>query len=60
MAKKSADYPPYMDKRLMIIGLVLLLVGILRFYNMDWPIVLIVIGVVLLVKGFIIRKISRK
>ena len=46
-------------KPLMIAGIVLLLIGILRFYNVDWPVVLMVIGAVLLVKGFIIKSMKK-
>ena len=44
----------------MIAGIVLFLIGILRFYNVDWPVVLMVVGVVLFAKGMIIRSMKEK
>ena len=40
---------------MMVGGLILLLIGILWKYGVDWPTILIVVGAVLLIKGFIIK-----
>lgn len=53
--KKGSELIYLFGKRLMIGGFVLILAGILWIYDVDWPIILIVIGAILLVKGFIIR-----
>lgn len=53
--KKGSELIYLFGKRLMIGGFVLILAGILWMYDVDWPIILIVIGAILLVKGFIIR-----
>ncbi|MBU5536993.1 MAG: hypothetical protein QW818_03540 [Candidatus Aenigmatarchaeota archaeon] len=53
--KKDFELIQIFGRRLIVGGLVLILVGILRLYNVEWPIILIVIGVVLLVKGLLIK-----
>ncbi len=53
--KKNSELIQLFGKRLMISGLVLILAGIMWFYGVDWPIILIVIGAILLVKGLIIK-----
>jgi len=39
----------------MIGGFVLILAGVLWLYGIDWPVILIIIGAVLFVKGLIIK-----
>lgn len=53
--KKKSELVELFGKRLMIGGFVLLLAGILWKYGVDWPTILIIIGAILLVKGFIIK-----
>lgn len=40
---------------MMVGGFVLLLAGILWKYGVEWPTILIIVGAVLLVKGFTMR-----
>lgn len=54
-SKKNSELIEIFAKRLIITGLVLLLAGVLWKYGVDWPTILIVIGVVLLLKGLIIK-----
>jgi len=53
--KKGSELIQLFGKRLMIGGFVLTLAGALWFYGVDWPIILIIIGAVLFVKGLIIK-----
>ena len=55
MATKNTEWQPHKGKHLMTAGLVLLVIGILRYYQASWPVVLIVLGAVLMVKGAIIK-----
>ncbi|MBI2005136.1 MAG: hypothetical protein HYS80_00015 [Candidatus Aenigmarchaeota archaeon] len=60
MAAKNNDWHSHRGKPLVIAGIVLFLMGILRFYNVDWPVVLMVIGTVLFAKGMIIKSMKEK
>jgi len=51
----SSELIQIFGKRMMVGGLILLLIGILWKYGVDWPTILIVVGAVLLIKGFIIK-----
>jgi len=53
--KKGSETIQLFGKRLIIGGLVLILAGVLWLYGVDWPIILIIIGAVLFVKGLIIK-----
>lgn len=53
--KKGSELIQLFGKRLMIGGFVLVLAGVLWLYGVDWPIILIIIGAVLFVKGLIIK-----
>ncbi len=56
MAKeKNSELVQIFGKRMMVGGFVLLLTGILWKYGVEWPTILIIVGAVLLVKGFIIK-----
>ena len=56
-AKKEIgmEWHAHKGKPLMIAGIVLLLIGALRFYNVDWPVVLMAIGAFLLAKGLVVK-----
>lgn len=60
MATRNSDWHRHKGKPLMIVGIVLFLIGVLRFYNIDWPVVLMVVGAVLFVKGMIIKSMKEK
>ncbi|MEK6909792.1 MAG: hypothetical protein AABW61_01810 [Candidatus Aenigmatarchaeota archaeon] len=53
--KKGSELIQLFGKRLVIGGFVLILAGVLWLYGVDWPIILIIIGAVLFVKGLIIK-----
>lgn len=57
--KKVGEWRSIMGKRLIVLGIALFLTGILRFYNFDWPAVLMVVGVFLVLKGFIIKYLEK-
>ena len=54
-SKNQPDWNYIFSKRLMLGGFVLILAGILWRLNVDWPTILIIIGAILLVKGFLIK-----
>lgn len=49
--QKNIGWDAHKGKMMMTTGLILLLIGALRFYRVEWPVVLMVIGVVLIIKG---------
>lgn len=55
MAKRLDDVHPHHGKPLIIAGAALFLAGLLRFYNIDWSVVLMIVGVLLLAKGLVIK-----
>ena len=57
--KKNIEWKSLMGKRLIVLGIVLLLIGILRFYNFDWPSILMIVGIFLIVKGIIIKYVEK-
>ncbi len=59
MARESIDERSHKGKAMMTVGLILLLAGLLRLYNVDWPVVMIVIGAVLMLKGILISKMRK-
>lgn len=62
MPAKKEDpqmYGHYRGKPLMMLGVVLFLIGILRFYNVDWNTVLMVIGALLILKGIWVKAKSK-
>lgn len=42
-------------KRAMFLGILIFLIGILRYYGYDWNIVLMAVGVLLFLKGIILK-----
>lgn len=61
MAKGNVnEFYYHKGKALIIAGLVTLVAGVLRFYKIDWSIVLMVIGAILLIKGMIIKSAKKK
>ncbi len=56
MPKKQLDWKNMKGKRLMLAGEVLLVIGIMRYFNIDWNIVLIVLGAFLTLKGLWVNK----
>ena len=59
MANKFNELHYHRGKALMIAGFVILLAGLLRLYNVDWSVVMIVIGAVLLLKGIMIKAMKK-
>jgi len=49
------DWKKIMPCKLMWLGLMLFLIGIIRYYGYDWNIVLMVVGIVLFLKGVILK-----
>ena len=60
MAKHDPEWHLHRGRGLMTAGLVLLVLGALRYYNVGWPVALMIVGVILLVKGFIIKSMKGK
>lgn len=52
--KKASEFESLFIKRMMIGGVLLIVTGILRLNNIDWPIISIVLGAILLLKSFIL------
>ena len=59
MAKEKIYWRSHKGKAMMTFGFVLLLAGLLRLYNVDWPVVMIVLGIILLLKGALVSKMSK-
>lgn len=51
--KKLSELENLFIKRLMIVGILFIVVGALWLNNVEWPIILIVVGAILLLKSFI-------
>ncbi len=45
--------------RLKILGTILFVIGLLRYLGFDWNIVLIVLGIVLMAKGFFFKYLEK-
>jgi len=55
--KSSAccDWHMMMPRKIMWLGLILFLIGIIRYYGYDWNIVMMTLGIVLFLKGIILK-----
>jgi hypothetical protein len=49
------DWQKIMPMKIMCLGLILFLIGIIRYYGYDWNIVLMVVGIVLFLKGIMLK-----
>ena len=47
------DWHKMMSRKIMWLGIILFLIGLIRYFGYDWNIVLIVVGIVLFLKGII-------
>jgi len=54
MALKTKKYVP--GRKAMLLGGLVFLVGLLRYYGIGWPEVLIIVGALIFLKGLLIKK----
>lgn len=49
------DWHKMMGRKVMWLGILLFLIGILMYYRQDWSVILMVVGIVLFLKGIIMK-----
>jgi len=54
MAEKKEKYVP--GRKLMMLGGLVFLIGLLRYYAVGWPEILIIVGALIFLKGLLLKK----
>jgi hypothetical protein len=49
------DWHKMMSRKIMWLGIILFLIGLIRYYGYDWNVVLMSVGIVLFLKGVILK-----